>query len=70
MDEILMETGVSLNDFQEIKSSTRKRVLTQYKLKYAIEATENHYTLIEIGKHIGMTGVAIKDMMGRYVTGK
>jgi REP element-mobilizing transposase RayT len=70
LDEILMETGVSHDDFQQIKSGSRKRVLTQYKLKYAIEATENHYTLNEIGKHIGMTGVAIKDMMSRYVTGK
>jgi predicted DNA-binding protein YlxM (UPF0122 family) len=41
-------------------------VLTEFKQKYAIEAIDNHYTLNEIGQHIGMTAVAIKDMLNRY----
>ncbi|KUO77472.1 MAG: hypothetical protein APF77_06320 [Clostridia bacterium BRH_c25] len=33
LDEILIETGVSLDDYQKIKSASRKRALTEYKLK-------------------------------------
>ena len=66
LDEILMETGVSLDDYQKIKSASRKRALTEYKLKYAISAIENCYTLSEIGEHVGMSAAAVRDMLNRY----
>ncbi|MGB7606738.1 MAG: hypothetical protein WBL93_14805 [Lutisporaceae bacterium] len=40
--------------------------LTEYKLKYAIAAIENCYTLSEIGEHIGMSAAAVRDMLNRY----
>ncbi|HYE11525.1 MAG TPA: transposase [Patescibacteria group bacterium] len=66
LDEILMETGISLDDFKEVKVGSRKRTLTEYKLKYAIAAIEQKYTLSEIGQNIGITAVAVKDMLDRY----
>lgn len=66
LDEILIGTGVSLEDAKLIKSGSRKRALTEYKLKYAIAAIENNYSMNEIGRFIGMTAPGIKDMLNRY----
>jgi len=66
LDEILIETGVPLEYYQLVKAGSRKRILTEYKLKYAIAALEHHYTLQEIGQHISMTSAAINDMLNRY----
>jgi len=57
LDGILFDTGISLSEFEQIKAGSRKRELTEYKLRYAIAAKEQHYTLKEIGEHIGMTAV-------------
>jgi len=65
LDEILMETGVPWEYYQLVKAGSRKRILTEYKLKYAIAALEHHYTLREIGEHINMTSAAINDMLNR-----
>lgn len=66
LDEILIETGISIDNYQMIKSGARKRILTQFKIRYALEAKEQHYSLTEIGQHIGITAVAVKDMLNRY----
>lgn len=66
LDEILIETGIELREYELIKAGSRKRRLTEYKLKYAIAGLEEHYTLREIGEHIGMTAVSVKNMLDRY----
>ena len=33
---------------------------------YAIAAKEQHYTLKDIGEHIGMIAVTVKNMLDRY----
>jgi putative transposase len=66
LDEILFETGVELSEYELIKTGSRKRGLTGYKLKYAMTAIDQHYTLKEIGEHIGMTAVSVKNMLDRY----
>ncbi|MCQ1528792.1 transposase [Lutispora saccharofermentans] len=68
LDELLFDTGISLIEYEQIKSGSRKRKLTEYKLRYAIAAKEEHYTLKEIGEHIGMTAISIKNMLDRYET--
>ncbi len=66
LDEILFETGITLRAYEQIKAGSRNRELTEYKLKYAIEAKEHHYTLKEIGENIGMKAVSVKNMLDRY----
>lgn len=66
LDEILFDTGVTLTGYEQIKAGLRKRTLTEYKLRYAIGAIKQHYTLKEIGEHIGMTAVSVKNMLDRY----
>jgi REP element-mobilizing transposase RayT len=66
LDEILFETGIELREYELIKVGSRKRTLTEYKLKYAVAAVKHHYTLSEIGEHIGMTAASVKNMLDRY----
>lgn len=47
LDEILIETGVSQEDYELVKSGSRKRKLTQYKLEYARTAVSLKYTYKE-----------------------
>ena len=65
LDEILFDTGISLEDFEAIKSGSRKRSLTEYKLRYAREALALSYTYKEIGKNISLSDSAIKDLTRR-----
>lgn len=65
LDEILMATEVTERDFNLIKSGSRRRHLTGYKLKYAIEALEMNYTMKEIGESIKASDVAIIQMLRR-----
>lgn len=65
LDEILFDTGISLEDFQAVKSGSRKRNLTEYKLRYAKEALTLSYTYKEIGKNINLSDSAIKDLTRR-----
>ena len=67
LDEILIETGVSIEDYKMIKGASRKRHLTEYKLEYAKTALEQKYTNKEIGENIGMTESAIKEMVRRHM---
>ncbi len=65
LDEILIETGADDKGFAEIKNGSRKRSLTQYKLKYARAAVELKYTFKEIGSNISMTDTAIRNLLNR-----
>lgn len=38
LDEILFDTGITLSEYEQIKAGSRKRELTEYKLRYAIAA--------------------------------
>ena len=66
LDEILIKTGISEEDYNLIKQGSRQRKLTEYKLKYMQEAIIQHYTYKELGQNIRMTGNAVKDMLFRY----
>ena len=66
LDEILIETGLSLDEYNLIKQGSRKRNLTEYKLKYIESAIENKYTFSEIGKNINISDSGVKDMIDRY----
>ncbi len=66
LDEILIETCISLEDYSLIKSGSRKRRLTEFKIKYIKAAIEQHYTYNEIGGNIGMTDSGIQHMIDMY----
>lgn len=59
LDEILLATGVSEQEFQLIKSGSRKRTLSGYKLAYAREALKLNYSMKAIGENIKVSDVAI-----------
>ncbi|MEW6183089.1 MAG: hypothetical protein AB1500_07925, partial [Bacillota bacterium] len=59
LDEILIDTGVSLDEYKLIKSGSRRRDLTRYKKLYVKAALEQRYTLKEIGGNIGLSDVAV-----------
>lgn len=63
LDEILIETGINAEDYELVKSGSRKRRLTEYKLKYAREALALRYTYKEIAHNIGITESSVKDMI-------
>ncbi len=65
LHEILIETGVDDEGFVEIKNGSRKRSLTQYKLKYIKVAVELKYTFKEIGSNISTTDTAIRNLFSR-----
>lgn len=65
LDEILIETGISEEDYALVKSGSRKRRLTQYKLEYARAALALRYTYKEIAHNISITESSIKDMIYR-----
>ena len=50
-----------------IKQGSRKRILTEYKLKFIKEAIKQHYTYQEIGQSIRISGNAVKDIINRYM---
>lgn len=65
LDEILIETGVSNEDYTLIKSGSRKRILTKYKLEYARVALAIRYTYKEIAQNISITESSVKDLIYR-----
>lgn len=67
LDEILANTVISNEDYYLIKQGSRKRVLTEYKLKFIKEAIKQHYTYQEIGQSIRISGNAVKDTINRYI---
>ncbi len=66
LDEILVNAVKSNEYYYLIKQGSRKRILTEYKLKYIKEAIKQHYTYQEIGQSISVSGNAVKDMINRY----
>lgn len=66
LDEILIDTGISIEDYALVKAGSRKRNLTVYKLQYARAAMTLRYTYKEIGENIRTTDSAIKDLIGKY----
>lgn len=66
LDDILLATGVSEKEFQLIKSGSRKRSLTGFKLAYVREAIKSNYTMKAIGENIKVSDVAIIDMLTRH----
>lgn len=65
LEEILIETGISIEDYKLIKTGSRKRSLTEYKKKYIQAAIREGYTYSEIGESIGMTDSAIYNILER-----
>ena len=63
LDEILAATGVTEEDFKLIKTGSRRRSLTAYKLKYSTEALALNYTYKATGENIKISDVAIIDMI-------
>ena len=63
LDEILIETGISNEDYALVKSGSRKRRLTKYKLEYTRVALSMKYTYKEIAHNINITESSVKDMM-------
>jgi len=59
LDEILLATGVNIDDFTQIKAGTRKRTLASFKAAYAREALNQGYTMHEIGSHISISAPAV-----------
>ena len=66
LDEILLSTGANESLLELIKSVSRQRNLTEYKLAYAKEALGANYTLKEIGRNIKISNAAIVDMLKRH----
>jgi REP element-mobilizing transposase RayT len=66
LDEILLETGLSADDFNLLKTGSKKRSLTNYKVLYIREALEKSYTLKEIGRNINISNSAVKELLERY----
>ncbi|MGB9803083.1 REP-associated tyrosine transposase [Desulfofundulus sp.] len=63
LDEILMASGVNMEEFAQIKSGSRKRSLVPYKVWYAGEALAQGYTLQEIGENIRISAVAVYKLL-------
>jgi putative transposase len=65
LDEILMETGTSFEEFEQIKAGSRKRNLTLYKVAYARKAHGYNHALKEIGEHIKLTDAAVFKLINK-----
>ena len=64
LDEILLGTGISLEEFRLIKSGSRRRSLQPYKKTYAQAAVAQGYTLEEIGSKISVSASAVGKCLG------
>ena len=65
LDEILMDTGLSPDDYNLIKAGSRRRHLTPYKRLYVKAGLEQGYTLQEIGANIRLSSVAAFKLLRR-----
>lgn len=59
LDKILSEVCNDESIFDKIKSGSRKRDLTKYKMKYVEKALHCNYKMKEIGLNIGISEVAV-----------
>lgn len=67
LDEILIDTGVSLDNFKLIKAGSRKRELTPYKIMYVKKAFQLNYPLKEIGDNINITDAAVSKLVSAKI---
>jgi REP element-mobilizing transposase RayT len=65
LDEILFYQGMSQEIYELIKNGSRRRDLTEYKIKYVKEGMRLNYTHQEIAKNIGMTAPAVRNLISR-----
>lgn len=65
LDEILYSTGANEEEIKLIKSGSRKRNLTSYKLAYIKLAQQEGYTLKAIAQHIGCTPSALSNLLSK-----
>lgn len=63
LDEILRRVVADDENFQLIKSGSRKRILKNYKIAYVKAAVEQEYTFREIGNNIGISAAAANKMI-------
>ena len=63
LDQILMISCPSKVEFELIKASSRKRYLTKYKKKYINLSKDEGYSYYEIGKNIGISAAAVRNIL-------
>ena len=66
LDEILWDTGVSIEQYHDIKQGSRKRNLTVYKVKYIERAIALNYTQSEIGRNINISDAGVRDIINKH----
>jgi hypothetical protein len=65
LDEILFDQGMNQELYELIKNGSRRRDLTEYKIKYIKEGMRLNYTHKEIANNIGMTAPAVRNLISR-----
>lgn len=63
LDEILRKTCSTQEEFDMIKKGSRIRRLTKYKKRYVKLSRKAGYTYREIGRNIGITGAAARNII-------
>lgn len=63
LDKILLDTGVSMEQFKQIKDGSRKRDFICIKRTFAQEALKEGYKPIEIGEHISLSKIAVYEYL-------
>jgi response regulator of citrate/malate metabolism len=65
LDEILIGLGISREIYELIKNGCRRRDLTIHKINYLKEAMQLNYTQEEMGRNIGISESAVRNMISR-----
>ncbi|MCF6466160.1 transposase [Clostridium sp. Cult2] len=63
LDEILKISCPTENEFNFIKTGSRKRYLTKYKIKYIQLGKKEGYTYDQIGENIGVSGPSVRKIL-------
>lgn len=66
LDEILIDQGLSQEQYELVKQGSRRRDLTEYKVNYAREAIKLNYTHKEIGTNICVSDAAVRNLLNRF----
>ena len=66
LDEILLDTGLTVDELNLIKAGSRKRSLTPFKVKYIENALDSKYTFAEMGANINVSSSSIQEILERY----
>lgn len=59
LEDILIRTGISSTELNEIKSGSRQRHLLPYKIDFAREAFRHGYSMKQIAQHINLTETSV-----------